>query len=257
MTEREWLSNTNAGPMLEYLRSAGVSTDRRFRLFAAACCRRAWQLLTDMRSTQAVELGERYADGLLDRSELGAAFVRAGEAAEAAHWENQAGPVQAAAEAVVPVAGELVGPDAVKYVIESVAEAIGDLATDEAWEETWQSPGRSNQEAWAREQRIYEEAVARVRLSQAALLRDIVGNPFRPPSTSEPWRTPEILALAQAAYDHRLLPEGHLDPARLAVLADALEAAGHVDAGLVGHLRSWEAVHIRGCWAVDAILANE
>jgi hypothetical protein len=90
-------------------------------------------------------------------------LVQAGEAAEAAHWENKAGPVQTAAEAVVPVAGEVVGPDAVKHVIESVAEAIGDLATDEAWEETWQSPGRSNQEAWAREQRIYEEAVARVR----------------------------------------------------------------------------------------------
>jgi hypothetical protein len=43
--------------------------------------------------------------------------------------------------------------------------------------------------------------------------------------------------LAYAAYEERLLPEGLLDPARLAVLADALEEAG-APAALLEHLRS-------------------
>lgn len=40
-----------------------------------------------------------------------------------------------------------------------------------------------------------------------------------------PWLTPTVLGLAQAAHDERL-PDGTLDPVRLAILADALEEAG-------------------------------
>ena len=50
--------------------------------------------------------------------------------------------------------------------------------------------------------------------------------------------TPTVIALAQAAYDERLMPSGELDPARLAVLSDALEEAGCDDAGILNHLRS-------------------
>jgi hypothetical protein len=38
------------------------------------------------------------------------------------------------------------------------------------------------------------------------------------------------------------------------VLADALEEAGCADGDLLGHLRQQGAVHVRGCWAVDALL---
>jgi hypothetical protein len=68
-------------------------------------------------------------------------------------------------------------------------------------------------------------------------------------------RTPAVLSLAQAAYDHRELPAGPLDPARLAELAGALEHAGCADAELLGHLRG-DGPHVRGCWAVDAILGK-
>jgi hypothetical protein len=86
---------------------------------------------------------------------------------------------------------------------------------------------------------------------RAALLRDLVGNPwspaplrwlagrpevfvgcgqhgFHPPTPYyEPcdWVTPIVLSLARAAYEERL-PDGFLDSARLAVLSDALEEAG-------------------------------
>src|SRR5262249_4643425 len=54
--------------------------------------------------------------------------------------------------------------------------------------------------------------------------------------------TPAVLAIAQAAYDNRILPARTLEPTRLAVLADALEDAGCTDAGLLGHLGTpWSA----------------
>jgi hypothetical protein len=61
--------------------------------------------------------------------------------------------------------------------------------------------------------------------------------------------------LALAAYEERRLPKGTLDPARLAVLADALEDAICSDADLLGHLRG-PVPHVRGCWAVDLSLGK-
>lgn len=115
---------------------------------------------------------------------------------------------------------------------------------------------------------------------RAEVLRDIIGNPFRPVSirkvvtaargmsaaalesgaTEEvvwqsPWLTPQVLALADAAY-HERLPDGTLDPLRLSVLADALEEAGCDNAEILTHLRS-PGPHWRGCWAVDLLLRKE
>ena len=85
------------------------------------------------------------------------------------------------------------------------------------------------------------------RPKQAHLLRDIIGNPFRPvalaqcscgscvprgrqhhngPCAQRRIRTPTVLGLATAAYEERDPATGHLDPVRLAILADALEEAG-------------------------------
>jgi hypothetical protein len=51
-------------PMLEFLREK--ATGRKLRLFACACCRRAWDLFTDPRARTAVETAEREADGQQD-----------------------------------------------------------------------------------------------------------------------------------------------------------------------------------------------
>jgi hypothetical protein len=56
-------------------------------------------------------------------------------------------------------------------------------------------------------------------------------------------------------YEERDLPSGHLDAARLGVLADMLEEAGCSDPQLLGHLRS-PGPHVRGCVAVDAVLGR-
>src|SRR5262245_52150732 len=94
------------------------------------------------------------------------------------------------------------------------------------------------------------------RRAQVAQLRDVFGNPFRPVYVALSWLTPDVRSLAKAAYDERLLPQGHLDPLRLAVLADALEEAGCVDGDVLGHLRS-PGPHVRGCHVVDVVLGRQ
>jgi hypothetical protein len=66
------------------------------------------------------------------------------------------------------------------------------------------------------------------------------------------WRTPDVLALAKAA---RPSPDQPLDPARLAVLADALEEAGCSDAALLSHLRD-HGLRLRSCWVIERLLGE-
>jgi hypothetical protein len=62
------------------------------------------------------------------------------------------------------------------------------------------------------------------------------------------------VSLAEAAYEHRELPSGHLELARLAVLSDALEEAG-ATGEVLDHLRA-TGPHVRGCWALDLVLGR-
>jgi hypothetical protein len=63
----------------------------------------------------------------------------------------------------------------------------------------------------------------------AALLRDLVGNPFRAVTRDPSWLTPTVLGLAGAIYAEREFE-------RLLILADALEDAGRGNADLLAHI---------------------
>jgi hypothetical protein len=62
MNEAEWLVCRDPKPMLDFVR--GKVSERKLRLFAVACCRRIWDLLTDARSKRAVFADELLAEVL-------------------------------------------------------------------------------------------------------------------------------------------------------------------------------------------------
>jgi hypothetical protein len=218
MMEADWLAATDPQEMLAFLRDSGKATDRKLMLFAVACCRRVWHFLTDERSRKAVEVAERYADADRDKDP--------GE--------------QLRLRRKVMSAWDAAGADWTFVVTDPVRWA-------------------SEYSTWTATQPTPPEQSSRERLAQAAMLRDLFGPlPFRP----LPAISPSVLAYndrlvfrqAKASYDDRLLPSGHLDPAQLAVLADALLDAGcPADAEILPHLRG-EGPHWRGCWGVDLLL---
>jgi len=75
VTVAEWRSSDDPEPMVRSLPAGRYH--RELRLFALACCRRIWPLLTDPRSRQAVEISERYDRGLADTEELSRAVDEA------------------------------------------------------------------------------------------------------------------------------------------------------------------------------------
>jgi hypothetical protein len=222
MTEAEWLAAREPQAMLKSLRG-GEASERKLRLFACACARRLWGLVSDPASRQAVELAERVADGGADPQQLHQACILAASACEAAHdaGHPRGSSVWLAAYTAVhaawPFGGGYLGENAAHFA-RAALPTEGPAHTD--------------------------------------LLRDIVGNPFRPSPVHAAWLTPTVTSLAGAAYEQRSLPSGELSPARLTTLADALEDAGCTDADLLGHLRS-PGPHVRGCWALDLLLGKE
>jgi hypothetical protein len=87
--------------------------------------------------------------------------------------------------------------------------------------------------------------------AQMALLRDVVGNPFRPVTIADAVLAANdgaAVKLAQAIFDGRTFAEKP-------VLADALEEAGCAERAILDHLRS-AGPHVGGCWAIDLILGK-
>jgi len=232
MTEAEWLASTKMNPMLDYLE--GKASDRKWTLFSCACVRRIWHLVSDRRCRRRVEVAERFVDGLASAEQLN----RAAEAMdEADDLEDNAGNHTFGAVESVGYTGTLAAWKAASKASDSASFAAANAS------------GKWSAKAW-------REAEATEHLVQLALLRDIFGNPFQPRTPDPSWLTPDVLKLANAAYEKRRLPSGNLDPARLSVLADALEDVGCSNTNLLGHLRG-TGPHVRGCWVVDAVLNNE
>jgi hypothetical protein len=138
-----------------------------------------------------------------------------------------------------------------------------DAELDEArlragWAEKWSGqPEAADAAAWtaSREAGLLWVVTAARRtasVSQAALLRDILGNPFRPVTLDPAWLTWHdslLVSMARRMYESR-------DFTDMPVLADALEEAGCQDQNILGHCRSGGG-HVRGCWVVDLLLGKE
>jgi hypothetical protein len=95
----------------------------------------------------------------------------------------------------------------------------------------------------------FAAACERTAQEWGALVRDIYGpNPFRTPAFDLKWRTPTVLGISCRIYEER-------DFGAMPVLADALEDAGCDDTDFLAHCRS-PGGHVRGCWALDLLLAK-
>jgi hypothetical protein len=231
MTEAEWRASDDPKDMLTQV---GIGPQRKLRLFACACCRRIWHLITDERCRNAVEVAERYADGLVKERERAKANRQASkvseeiEAAAQTEWEvlSRSASFQAAAYAV-ELSGQVAWNGA-----GWAAAAVGFVAMN------------GNPRATARERM----ARRREESAQCNLLRDIFGNPFRPAAIGGRHVTPKITKLAETIYDRRAFD-------RLPVLADALDDAGCDEADVLAHCRG-PGPHVRGCWVVDLVLGK-
>jgi hypothetical protein len=229
MTEAEWLEGARPGAMVSFLRQRKASA-RKLRPFGCACCRRVWGLLPGEASRQAVEVAERFADGLARRKDLDAALRACAAGAAGAPHDPAAMVVEASLQKAAWVAS---------YNARVRAARTGPIEVSQLTAHT--------------------AAVEEEGRAQGRLLHDAFGNPFRPASIEPAWLAGGggvIPRLAQAIYEERALPSGLLDVTRLCVLADALEEAGCGDAAILGHLRG-AGPHVRGCWAVDLILGKQ
>ena len=83
----------------------------------------------------------------------------------------------------------------------------------------------------------------------APVLREQLGNPYRPYRCEPEWRTETVIALASA-----IEAEHGFD--RMPILADALEEAGCDEQPMLDHLRG-PGPHARGCWVLDLTLNRE
>jgi hypothetical protein len=322
VTESEWLASADPAAMLRlFVGTRGErgrsgmeaeppqpplfpASDRKLRLFACACCRQVWDGapcprcggkgqvwdddprlgifdnyrvecpschgtgrvgdLVDPRSRRAVEVAERYADGLATEAERLAADRESADAVRP--YNDMSSPAW-------------------------IAQASAGLST--ATELAWEVVRRPH--AWLPP------------ATQATLLREVFGNPFRPPwalwegmtgdkpaefawriKALQPllhWHDGTVPSMAQRIYDERRWDD-------MPILADALIDAGCEDGDLLRHCRGeewcdrcgglgtrkvqvgrrvardrclacdgtgWQPLrgpHARGCWAVDLILGK-
>jgi hypothetical protein len=230
MNEAEWLSCADPERMLDWLRPEEKA--RKLRLFAVACTWRVADALTDSRSKKALKIAGRYADGSADEAELLAAHTAAVQAARSKRDPARIAACDSAKPGLRVAEAGWVATEA-QNAARKFAEAA-DQARKIANPGAWRASAKCEQAA------------------QAALLRDLLGNPFRPVAVDPDWLSfgaGTVVQLAQAIYDGRRFEE-------LPVLADALEEAGCTNPDILGHCRG-PGPHVRGCWVVDLILGKQ
>lgn len=222
MTEANWLAGTAPEPMLEFLYSRDRN-DRKYRLFVCACCRRIWHLLDDT-GRNYVDVLEQYLDGLVSSKEL---------------FRTEKPRFTIFRE---------VNPRSPEHVAASVVNQIT-LQPGSGWALAWNAVSEVRRTLLLQSPRFDNSVECKV---QAALLREIFGNPFSPVPIDCAilhWQDAIVPKLAQGVYDQLAFD-------RLPILADALEEAGCTNADILNHCRQ-PGKHVRGCWVVDLLLGKQ
>jgi hypothetical protein len=215
--------------MLGFVR--GKVSERKLRLFACSCCRRIERFLNDAVVRKALNAAERYADGRIRDSTAHSWYRKAIAAHRSVPRSTDSIPEFHAYCAVawsVLESGSTAYLSVPNEVAATLAAATAEPQTSPAWLRTFRA-----------------ELAA---LSD--LLRDIVGNPFRPPPAIDDgwlrWQGGMVGRMVSVIYEERRFDE-------LPILADALEDAGCDNADILSHCRSG-GEHARGCWLLDLLL---
>ncbi|HYV39291.1 MAG TPA: hypothetical protein VE988_26620 [Gemmataceae bacterium] len=245
MTEQEWLTCIDPWPMLEFLR--GKASDRKLRLFAVACHRHIWHLLTDATdSRKTLEFAERFADGFATTNDL----------------HGRAWGTPGSAFSVVLYKAWDAAENAIQFTAAIAKDAVlrKDSETKKKWHEIFDAASEDNSLGEA--MRIADAQMpaewlgmgeaewANERARQCELLRDVFGPTyFRIVACDRSLLTSGVGTLAQIIYDDRAYD-------RLPILADALEEAGCDNQDILAHCRG-PGPHVRGCWVLDFLLGKE
>ncbi|OAI47667.1 hypothetical protein AYO44_09215 [Planctomycetaceae bacterium SCGC AG-212-F19] len=230
MTEQEWLVCCDPHRMLNFLR--GRWQGRKQRLFAAACCRQIAHHFPGNPLPGTVLAAERYADGVLSVGQLRVAQEQLLDRMEVV---TQAGSVTESFFLNAGYEAASLDPDG--------DGAFVFVARNHAADAVWALAGEDMQYDEARLEAM-QKAKGTEEKKQAAILRHIIGHPFRHYLVPASWPVAAV-ELAQALYDGT---GGRL------ILADALEEAGHQE--LAEHFRA-EELHPKGCWAMDLVLGKQ
>ncbi len=265
--------------MLQFLQ--GKASNRKFRLFALACCRRVQHLMVHDVSCRALEVAQKFADGQASADELETANDAASDVAHLPFGEHAASwpPVSSWYAARAACGAEIAARSAPASRYEEsdqgnalyVAWAAGaatatdgirwdDAAWDKvlfaAWARYYGDPGDRWGDFCLSEAPFelgwddfadYSGWVAE-RKVQTSLVHDLFGNPFRPVTIDHRWLTSTVVDLASAIYDEKALD-------RMPILADALMDAGCDNDEIISHCRG-SGPHVRGCCVVDSILGK-
>jgi hypothetical protein len=247
MTEQEWLACTDPTPMLEFLR--GKASERKLRLFAVVCCRRAPHLLPDRGVERLLDVVERYADGLASEEEVTAFHCE---------WLSlDVGRPSQVFFAAMPAGWRYVGSilqgtvTTIANLVHEIADVIRERANDR--EAALRAPPGEEIRAARLARASAETARSGERATQSSLLRDIFGALLFRSIATDParlaWNESKVRQVAQAIYDERAFD-------RMPILADALEEAGCTGADILTHCRL-PGEHLRGCWVVDLLLGKQ
>jgi hypothetical protein len=240
MTENEWLASDDLRRLLrclceQFRFDRDEKSHRKMRLFACALARTVLHMIPDDETCMGALVGsENFADGNIRVSSMRKLW-RAEKKERETYWPGHWYDLNKLRRAL---SDDHWGRNACW-----LSQAANEVGREETWK--LRDAGASAQ--------VRKEEDARLKQQHLARFRDIFGNPFRAISSNPAWLTANVRELAQTTYEERELPEGALDPARLAILADALEEAGCDNADILGHLRG-RGEHVRGCWALDLIL---
>src|SRR5262245_30551862 len=195
MTEAEWLVSIDPDTMLEFL--VGKVSDRKFRLFGCACVRDiSGYLRPAVWSEPAINVAERFADGDASEEEMVAESAAMATKLDAIYEMKLAAAVTFSPhDSTVAFADAMLSA----YTLTAKGREIIQRAASTA----------------AGVRRVVHAACGNYHddhaMIQADCLRDIMGNPFKPPKLIPTWVTSDIHKLAYTLYQDRDLPSGKLD----------------------------------------------